>query len=59
MTKRVRNQLMFANTMSDRWLRVAVAVAEQNPSDACARYWQGRATLPMLEPAQGSKKRTH
>lgn len=59
MTKRVRNQLMFANTMSDRWLRVAVAVAEQSPSDACARYWQGRATLPMLEPAQDSKKRAH
>lgn len=59
MTKRIRNQLMFANTTSDRWLRVAVAIAEQSPSDTCARYWQGRAILLVLEPAQGSKKQTH
>lgn len=59
MTKRARNQEMFTNTQSDRWLRVAVAVAEQTPSDACARYWQGRAALPQLEPVQGLKKRAH
>ena len=59
MIKRVRNQPVFGNTMSDRWLRVAVAVAEQSPSDACARYWLGRAAIPMSEPMQGSKKRAH
>jgi len=59
MTRRVRNQLMFANTMPDRWLRVAVAVAEQSPSDACARYWRERGALSSSEPAQALKKRAH
>jgi len=56
MIKRVRNQLMFANTLPDRWLRVAVAVAEQGPSDACARYWRGRGALCVSGSAPGSKK---
>ena len=59
MIKRARTQQMFANTQSDRWLRVAVAVAEPAPSDACARYWQSRAGLPMLESVKGSRKRAH
>lgn len=59
MIKRAGTQQMFANTTSDRWLRVAVAVAEPAPSDACARYWQARAALPMLESEKGSRKRAH
>jgi hypothetical protein len=59
MIKRARTQQMFANNTSDRWLRVAVAVAEPAPSDACARYWQGRAALPMLESVKSSSKRSH
>jgi hypothetical protein len=59
MIKRARTQQMFANTTSDRWLRVAVAVAEPAPSDACARYWQARAALPMLESVTGPRKRAH
>lgn len=59
MIKRAHTQQMFTNTPSDRWLQVAVAVAEPAPSDACARYWQGRATLPMLGSVKGVGKRSH
>lgn len=59
MAKRDRNQPMFANVPSDRWLRVAVAVAEPSPSDICARYWKGQAALPVLEPARGLRKLVH
>jgi hypothetical protein len=58
MIKRVRNPLMFANT-SDRWLRVAVAVTEQGPNDACQRYWRSRGTAPVLESTPGLKRRAH
>jgi len=59
MIKRVRNPLMFANTSPDRWLRVAVAVTEQGPNDACLRYWRSRGTAPVLEPTPGLKRPAH
>jgi hypothetical protein len=59
MIKRIRNQEMFTNTQSDRWLRVAVAVAEPAPNDACAKYWQGRGAAPMSGTVKSVKKRTH
>ena len=59
MIKRIRNQEMFTNTQSDRWLRVAVAVAEPASSEACAKYWQARGSAPMSGTAKSVKKRTH
>ena len=59
MIKRARTQEMFSNTQSDRWLRVAVAVAEPVPGDACARYWQARGAAQMLEAVKDPKKQAH
>ena len=59
MIKRARTQQMFANTQSDRWLRVAVAVAEPVPGDACARYWQARGARLMLESEKDPTKQAH
>jgi hypothetical protein len=59
MIKRIRNQEMFTNTSSDRWLRVAVAVAEPTPADTCAKYWQGRGAGSMSSTMKSVKKRTH
>ena len=59
MIKRIRNQEMFTNTPSDRWLRVAVAVAEPTPADACAKYWQARGAAQLSETVKSVTKRTH
>jgi hypothetical protein len=59
MTRRNRNQLIYANTMPDRWLRTAVAVAEPDLTGVLLRCWQGSQRIPVTEPGQGSKKRSH
>ena len=59
MIKRIRNQEMFTNTLSDRWLRVAVAVAEPTPADTCARYCGIPGAAPMSDAVKSVKKRTH
>ena len=61
MVKRNRNQLIYANTMPDRWLRTAVAVAEPDLTAVFLRCWQGSQRMPVAEPAPGSRKptRTH
>jgi hypothetical protein len=59
MIKRIRNQEMFTNAPSDRWLRVAVAVTEPTPADTCAKYWQARGAARMPEAAKSVTKRTH
>ena len=61
MIKRNRNQLIYANTMPDRWLRTAVAVAEPDLTAVFLRCWQGSQRAAVTEPEQGSKKptRTH
>ena len=61
MVKRNRNQLIYANTMPDRWLRTAVAVAEPDLTAVFLRCWQGSQRMPVAELAPGTKKptRTH
>ncbi len=59
MIKRIRNQEMFTSTLSDRWLRVAIAVAEPVPAGVCAKYWQASSGAPTSELVKSVKKRTH
>lgn len=59
MTKRNRNQLIYANTLPDRWLRTAVAVAEPDLTGVLLRCWRKSQAIPVAESAPGSKKRTH
>jgi len=59
MIKRNRNQLIYATSMPDRWLRTAVAVAEPDPAGVLLRCWQGSQRMPVAEPSREAKKTTH
>ena len=59
MIKRNRNELIYANTMPDRWLRTAVAVAEPDLTSVFLRCWQGSQRVPVAAPLPGAKKITH
>jgi len=59
MTKRSRNQLLYACTTPNLWLQTVVASAEPQPIAPHLRQWQASLAIPVSDPLRLTRKRRH